>query len=86
MAYLRVGSILGQDVPELSLYPEIAKEVSFRHYKYALVDLGKITLRQRTFLRPLYLFIQAFEYLFISLYPSLIYKRLGRLISNMRRQ
>lgn len=82
LAYLRVGGILGQDAPELSLYPEIEKNVSFRHYKYALVDLGKIALRRRTFLRPVYLFIQAFEYLFISFYPSLIYKRLCRLISN----
>jgi coenzyme F420 hydrogenase subunit beta len=83
LAYIRVGGMLGLDVPELNLYPEIEKNVSFRHYKYALVDLGKIALRKRTFLRPFYLFLQALEYLFISFYPSLIYKRLCRLISNM---
>jgi coenzyme F420 hydrogenase subunit beta len=83
LAYIRVGRMLGLDTPELSLYPNVEKNVSFRHYKYALVDLVKIALRKCTFLRPFYLFLQALEYLFISFYPSLIYKRLCRLISNM---
>lgn len=78
-AYIRIARFLGEPVPELSVYPEVSRHVSFRHYKYALVDLGKILIRKHTYLQPFYAFLQALEYLFITFYPSLFVKRLKRL-------
>ncbi len=81
MAYVRVARWLGEATPLLNVYPQLTR-CGFRHYKYALVDLLKIKLRRVRWLKPLYVPIQMFEYVFITLYPSLIVRRLKRLVTN----
>lgn len=81
LAYVRVAKWLGMDSPELSVYPEFERP-RFRHYKYALVDLLKIRVNRITMLRPLYIPLQVFEYLFITLAPRVFVKRLVNLFFN----
>ncbi|MGE4336432.1 MAG: Coenzyme F420 hydrogenase/dehydrogenase, beta subunit C-terminal domain [Pigmentiphaga sp.] len=80
-AYVRVAGWLGMSVPDLSTYKHFDRP-AFKHYKYALVDLLKIRLRNVRALRPLYIPLQVFEYLFITLAPRVFIKRLMNLFSN----
>ena len=81
LAYSRVAKKLGMAAPDLSIYPAFERP-RFRHYKYALVDLLKIRLRNVRLLRPLYIPIQVFEYLFITLAPRVFVNRLVNLFWN----
>jgi coenzyme F420 hydrogenase subunit beta len=81
-AYVRVARLLGEAAPRLNVYPAFARGSNFRHYKYALVDLLKIKLRRVRWLRPLYVPVQVFEYVFVTLCPSLMMRRLKRLVFN----
>lgn len=80
-AYVRVAGWLGMSVPALSTYQDFDRP-TFKHYKYALVDLLKIRLRGVRILRPFYIPMQVFEYLFITLAPRVFFKRLMNLFSN----
>lgn len=81
LAYARVAGKLGMPAPELTVYPEFERP-SFRHYKYAWVDLIKVRLRTIRWLRPLYVPIQVFEYLFITLAPRVVVRRIMNLFTN----
>jgi len=81
VAYTRVARKLKMPAPELAVYPEFEKP-GFRHYKYAWVDLTKIKLRRARWLSALYIPIQVFEYLFITLAPRVFVRRLMNLFSN----
>lgn len=81
LAYSRVAKKLGMSAPDLATYPEFEKP-KFRHYKYAAVDLLKIRLRRVRGLGPLYIPIQVFEYLFITLAPRVFVNRLVNLFRN----
>lgn len=80
-AYVQVARWLGMPVPDLSTYQDFDRP-AFKHYKYALVDLLKIRLRNVHMLRPLYIPLQVFEYLFITLAPRVFVKRLINIFSN----
>jgi coenzyme F420 hydrogenase subunit beta len=82
LAYLRIARMLREPVPDVKVYREAASHIAFRHYRYAAVELLKIKLRHWILLRPFYPLIQAFEYMFITLYPSLFFKHLKNLICN----
>ncbi|MBV4504368.1 Coenzyme F420 hydrogenase/dehydrogenase, beta subunit C-terminal domain [Pseudomonas sp. BW13M1] len=81
LAYSRVARKLGMAAPDMSTYPEFERP-GFRHYKYAMVDLLKIRLRGVRQLRLLYIPIQVFEYLFITLAPRVFVNRLVNLFRN----
>lgn len=81
LAYSRVARKLGMAAPDLSTYP-VFERPGFRHYKYAVVDLLKIHLRNIRLLRPLYIPIQVFEYLFITLAPRVFVNRCVNLFRN----
>lgn len=81
LAYSRVARRLGMAAPDLSVYPAFDRPC-FRHYKYAVVDLLKIRLRKIRVLRPLYVPIQVFEYLLITLAPRVFVNRLRNLFRN----
>jgi coenzyme F420 hydrogenase subunit beta len=81
LAYVRVAKWLRMPVPNLSVYEDF-RESSFRHYKYAVVDLLKIRVRKLVFIRWLYIPIQILEYLFITLAPRVFFKRLLNIFSN----
>ena len=81
-AYVRVAKWLGMSAPDLTVYEEFREAAKFRHYKYAVVDLMKIKFRKSKLLRPLYIPIQIFEYLFITMAPRVFFKRLANLFSN----
>ncbi len=81
-AYARVARLLGERAPEMTTYPGVEQGIRFRHYKYAAIDLLKILLGRGEHLRRLYASMQAFDYLFLTFYPSLFVKRLRKLLSN----
>lgn len=82
LAYMRVAKWLRMPVPDLKFYAAFSRAAQFRHYKYALVDLGKIKVRNILVLRPLYIPFQIFEYLFVTFAPRIFIKRLINLFSN----
>lgn len=81
LAYTRVAKKLRMFAPDLTVYPEFERP-RFRHYKYAWVDLMKIKLQKARWLSTLYIPIQVFEYLFITLAPRVFIRRLINLFSN----
>ncbi len=85
-AYLSAARLLGEPVPTVSVYPQTYRGLKVRHHKWAVVDLGKIMLRRQRWLRPLYPWWQAFEYLFISFYPDLLLRRAAGLLLNKRKR
>jgi coenzyme F420 hydrogenase subunit beta len=82
LAYARVAAWLREPSPRIVFYRQVARNVLFGHYKYAFVDLLKIRLQPATWLRPFYVILQGFEYLFVTWYPSLFMRRLKRLLFN----
>lgn len=82
VAYVRVAKWLGMATPELTVYKEFMNSVRFSHYRYAFVDLWKIKFRKLVVLRPFYIPVQVFEYLFITLAPRVFFSRLKKLFSN----
>jgi coenzyme F420 hydrogenase subunit beta len=81
-AYVKINQLLGGKSPELTVYPEIYKTIGIRHYIYGAVDLIKIALPKNKIIRMFYIPWQIFEYLFITFTPSLIVKRLSKLLRN----
>jgi coenzyme F420 hydrogenase subunit beta len=81
LAYLRVARMFGMPTPDLSTYSAF-ESPRFRHYKYAAVDLLKIRLRRVQPLQMLYIPLQLFEYLFITMAPRVFVKRLVNLFRN----
>lgn len=82
LAYLKVNKLLGGKNPNITYYPEVQKNLKFRHYKHAFVDLLKIYLPKNKVIEFFYIPIQIFEYLFITLVPSIIVERLRKIITN----
>lgn len=82
LAYLKMNSFFGGVNPEITYYPEVEKNVSFRHYVYAFVDLAKIYLPKNRITKKLYIPLQIFEYLFITFTPSIILSRVKKLLTN----
>ncbi|UCD35931.1 MAG: Coenzyme F420 hydrogenase/dehydrogenase, beta subunit C-terminal domain [Nitrospiraceae bacterium] len=81
-AYVRMAELLGESVPHISVYPELQKTVGVRHYIYAAVDLMKIVLPKNRVIRACYVPWQIFEYVFITFTPSLILRRLIKILRN----
>lgn len=81
-AYLKLTRLFGGEIPNITVYPEINKSTGIRHYVYAAVDLMKIALPKHKIIEAFYIPWQIFEYLFITLTPSLIIKRLIKLMRN----
>jgi len=82
LAYLKVNKLLGGKNPNITYYPEVQKNLKFRHYKHAFVDLLKIYLPKNKIIEFFYIPVQIFEYLFITLVPSIIVERLRKIITN----
>lgn len=80
--YARVGRWFGFKPPRITVYSTLDKSASWRHYRYAVVDMMKIRLPDNRLTRMFYLPWQVFEYLFITFAPSLIGRRLARLLRN----
>jgi coenzyme F420 hydrogenase subunit beta len=68
--------------PKVSVYTDLEGAMSIHQHIFAFVDLGKICLRDSRWLAPLYLPLQIFEYLFLTLSPRLAINRLAKLLSN----
>lgn len=81
-AYLRVATRLRMRTPDLKVYASLAGSARARHYVYAWVDLLKVRLRPAKWLRAIYVPLQAFEYAFITFTPTLIIRRIARLLRN----
>jgi coenzyme F420 hydrogenase subunit beta len=77
--YSRVASVLGMKPPEISIYAGLEEYKSWHQYIYAFVDLIKIKVRRLKWLRPFYMPIQIFEYLFLTFSIRLLLNRLGKL-------
>ncbi len=82
MVYARVARKLGMVPPEVATYAALEKTRAARHYRYAFVDLVKLRLPKNRLLQMFYLPWQIFEYLFITFTPTLIGKRLAKLLKN----
>ncbi|MBN1462435.1 MAG: Coenzyme F420 hydrogenase/dehydrogenase, beta subunit C-terminal domain [Paludibacteraceae bacterium] len=82
LAYQKVNKLFGGKNPNINYYPQVKRNLKPRHYVYAFVDLIKIKLPKNKFIRSLYIPIQVFEYLFITLTPSIIIKRARKLLKN----
>lgn len=80
--YAKVGKFFGFQPPEMTTYPDLEATEASRHYRYAIVDMAKLRLPKNRFVRAFYLPWQVFEYLFITFAPSLIGKRLAKLLRN----
>lgn len=81
-AYVRVARLLGMTPPELTMYARWERGQTLRHYVSAAVDLVKLVLPRNRFVRWFYLPWQAFEYVFLTFAPRLIWKRLSNLARN----
>lgn len=82
VAYARVARLLGMTPPTLSVYPQFARGQKLRHYVSATVDLLKLVAPRNAFARAFYLPWQAFEYVFLTFAPRLIWKRVAGLVRN----
>ena len=82
MIYANMARKLGLVPPMVSVYSKLEGAMSVHQSIFAFVDLGKICLRNRRWLAPLYLPLQIFEYLFLTLSPRLAINRLAKLLSN----
>lgn len=80
--YAKVGRALGLKPPRLTTYPGLDQTVAMRHYRYAVVDMLKVTMPKNRLVRALYLPWQIFEYLFITFAPTMIGRRLAKLLRN----
>ena len=80
--YARVGRWLGFRPPRLTRYAALDATTTWRHYRYAMVDMMKVRLPNNRFTRLFYIPWQVFEYVFVTFAPSLIGRRLARLLRN----
>lgn len=82
LVYVRVARWLGFDPPAIATYRGLDAFRTWHQTVYAFVDLAKIRYRHLRWLRPFYLPIQIFEYLFLTLSPRLVLSRFKKLVSN----
>ena len=78
----RVARFLGFKPPNIRVYEALEGRETARHYRYAAVDMVKIALVRVRWLKPFYVPMQAMEYLFITFAPSLVARRVMKLIKN----
>jgi coenzyme F420 hydrogenase subunit beta len=82
LVYARVGRWLGFRPPRLTNYAALDGTATWRHYRYAMVDMMKLRLPDNRLTRLFYIPWQVFEYVFVTFAPSLIGRRLARLLRN----
>ncbi len=82
LVYVDMARRLGFEPPQVDVYADLKQPISTHQHVYAFVDLAKIRARRLRWLQPLYLPLQVFEYLFLTLSPRLILGRLMKLLSN----
>jgi len=80
--YARVARALGFKPPRLTTYAGLDSTTGPRHYRYAIVDLLKLRIPRNRLVRAFYLPWQIFEYLFITFAPTMIGKRIAKLLRN----
>lgn len=80
--YAAMASRLGLHPPHIEVYEGLERPMTPHQHVYAFVDLAKIRWRKLSWLRPFYLFIQVFEYTFLTFSPRLIARRVVKLLSN----
>jgi coenzyme F420 hydrogenase subunit beta len=80
--YAKVGRWFGFKPPTMTTYDALAGSVATRHYRYAVVDMFKLRVPTNAFTQLLFMPWQIFEYLFITFTPSLVGKRLAKLVRN----
>lgn len=78
----RVARVLGFTPPHIRVYAALEGREAARHYRYAAVDMIKIALVRARWLKPFYVPMQAMEYLFITFAPSLVTRRVMKLLKN----
>jgi coenzyme F420 hydrogenase subunit beta len=79
LLYSKVASLLGMKPPVISIYKGLNSHKTWHQYVYAFVDLIKIKVRRRKWLRPFYMPLQIFEYLFLTFSVRVLLNRLGKL-------
>jgi len=77
--YAKVAKSLGIISPYLTTYQGLEQHRTAHQTVYAYVDLIKIRVRGWRWLRPLYLPIQVFEYLFLTFSVRILFERLRKL-------
>lgn len=82
LVYAEVAGWLGIQPPLIKVYDGLQSAMNWHQYVYAFVDLAKIRYRKVKWLRPFYLPLQIFEYLFLTFSPRLIMRRLIKLMAN----
>lgn len=80
--YAGMARRLGMAAPHLVPYRGLEQAESWHQHVYAWVDLVKIRYRRLSWLRPLYVPLQVFEYLFLTFSPRLFLQRLKKVTSN----
>jgi len=80
--YAKVGRLLGFKPPRMTTYAALDRSVAMRHYRYAIVDLLKLQVPKNALFRSMYLPWQIFEYLFITFAPTMVGRRLAKLLRN----
>ncbi len=81
-AYTKITQLFHGKAPDITVYPDIYKTIGIQHYVYASVDLMKVSLPKVKLIQAFYIPWQIFEYLFITFTPSLIIKRVMKLLHN----
>jgi coenzyme F420 hydrogenase subunit beta len=77
--YAKVAKRLGITPPLVTIYPGAEQYRNAHQTIYAYVDLIKIRVRNWRWLRPFYLPIQVFEYLFLTFSVRVLFERLKKL-------
>lgn len=80
--YTKVAKVLMLTPPKITVYDELQNKSTFHQYIYAFVDLSKLTFLKGQWFSKFHLFFQIFEYLFLTLSPRIISKRLTKILSN----
>lgn len=80
--YMRMARRFGMVPPKVKVYAGVQAYRRPRHQVYAFVDLLKLKLPKNRFIRKFYLPWQIFEYLFLTMAPQLIIRRLIGLFRN----
>lgn len=81
-SYLKINKIFGGYNPNFKLSQKSTENLTAFNYIYAFVDLFKVYLPKRKLITILYIPWQVFEYLFITLTPSIIVSRVLKLLTN----
>lgn len=79
---LKIAKIIRIAAPNIRVYSIVRGSMSWHQYVYAFVDLGKIKMRKSKWLRPFYLPIQIFEYVFLTFSIRIIVQRIKKIVNN----